>query len=92
LNGNRISSKEDKLLIGGSIILKNQYAQVEFVQKLLGDHNRLEDGKFNSDNIGFQIYGNTILHLYSLDAGKLQIILNYMIEHRRDYLNAILIK
>ena len=51
---------------------------------------KFKEGNLSKDILGFQIEGNTILHLLSLNTDFLNLVLEYFNDNCQEYLNAIL--
>lgn len=72
--------------------MKTLYSETISLTNYLTGEERIEEGRLTKQALKFQINGNTILHLYALDTAALSIILDFMEENKKEYLNSILMK
>lgn len=90
MNGVKINKTEDFFLNRGYILTKSAYAHISLVKTILDDPNSLTETTILPEHGDFQVEGNTIFHIYSLNADKLSLITNYMIENNKQALSGIL--
>lgn len=90
--GYRINKLEDIILEYGNIITKETLIEVNSTDELICKSTDITEGNINLERIRFQVDGNTSLHYFALEYDKLKLILDYMEEHRPEYLTAILMK
>lgn len=76
----------------GSIITKETIVEVSALEELITGEIQINQDNINLERIRFQIDGNTSLHMYALEYDTLTLILDYMQDHKPEYLTAILMK
>ena len=90
--GFTINKNEELILEYGNIITKETIIEVNSVDDLNDEVTQINEENINLERVRFQVNGNTSLHVFALEYNTLSLILNYMEEHRPEYLTAILMK
>ena len=91
-NGYRINPEEDLVLEYGNIITKETIIEVSALDDLIDETSTITPENINLERIRFQVDGNTSLHFYALEYDKLALVLDFMENHRIEYLPSILMK
>ena len=73
------------------MLIKTLYSQAVTIDRLKSLEN-IEEKDLSVADIKFQYEGNTIIHMFCLDARNLKIVLDFILENKKEYLNAILMK
>lgn len=92
VSGYRINKDQDLVLEYGNIITKETLIEVASVDELKDGYEKITEENINLERIRFQVNGNTSLHFFALEYETLSLILDYMEEHRPEYLTSILMK
>jgi hypothetical protein len=90
--GYKINEREDVVLEYGNLITKETVAEVTALQELIRGEVQISEETINIERIRFQVDGSTSIHLFALEYDTLTLILDYMQEHKPEYLTAILMK
>ena len=76
----------------GLIRTKMNFLDVDLLENLLKDPDSLDESSITTQHGGFQIRGNSIFHMYSLNADKLSLLIKYFTETNIQVLKAIMVK
>lgn len=76
----------------GNLVMKTLFMETVSLTRYLRGEDIIEEGQLTVHNLKFQIEGNTCLHLFALDTDALALILEFLEENRKDYLNGILMR
>lgn len=91
-NGFKISQNEEIILCQGLVVLKVSYIDCKTLNNLISETEKITEENIYIEKIRFQIEGNTVVHMYALEFDTLSIIINYLLEYKKDYLSMILMK
>jgi hypothetical protein len=92
VNGYRINRKQDLILEYGNVITKETLIEVLSLDEYILCETSITEVNINLERIRFQVDGNTSLHYFALEYETLKLILDYMEQHRQEYLTGILMK
>ena len=76
----------------GAIYSKMNFADIDLLERLLQDPDQINEASITNQYGGFQIKGNSIFHMYSLNADKLSLLIEYFTENNPQALKSLLIR
>ena len=68
------------------------FSDLDLLERLLQKPNEIDKSSISNQHASFQIKGNNIFHLYSLNPEKLELLIEYFSENNTEALKALLIK
>ena len=83
---------EELILLDGSFLLKTLVTEAMALNKFVGGEIDFKQENMESELLKFQIDGNTILHMVCLEIEDLRVVIDYLSEHKKEYLTTILIE
>ena len=90
--GYKMNTEESIIFENSKIYTKETLIETISLDDLLADATEVTERNINLERIRFQIDNNSALHYYALEYQTLNLILDYMEEHKPGYLSAILMK
>ena len=84
--------EQNLILDNGNIIMKETLLEVATIQELTKGSFEINESNITLSRVRFQVEGNSILHVYALEAEILELILTFLEKNKPQYLTTILLK